>query len=56
VVDADLKGYFDTIPKERLLAMVNERISDRRVLSLIKSYGSVQKFCNTATEEDASQE
>jgi RNA-directed DNA polymerase len=38
VVDADLKGYFDTIPKERLLAMVNERISDRRVLSLIKSY------------------
>jgi len=38
VVDADLKGYFDTIPKDRLLAMVNEQISDRRVVSLIQSY------------------
>lgn len=38
VVDADLKGYFDTIPKDRLLEMVQENISDRRVLSLIKSY------------------
>jgi RNA-directed DNA polymerase len=38
VVDADLKGYFDTIPKDRLLAMVAEKISDRRVLSLVKSY------------------
>ena len=38
VVDADLKGYFDTIPKDRLLEMVQEKISDRRVLSLIKSY------------------
>ena len=38
VVDADLKGYFDTIPKDRLLALVNEQISDRRVLRLIKSY------------------
>jgi RNA-directed DNA polymerase len=38
VVDADLKGYFDTIPKDRLLAMVNEQISDGLVLKLIKSY------------------
>lgn len=38
VVDADLKGYFDTIPKDRLLQLVNATISDRRVLSLIKSY------------------
>jgi RNA-directed DNA polymerase len=38
VVDADLKGYFDTIPKDRLLQQVEERISDGRVLSLIKSY------------------
>jgi RNA-directed DNA polymerase len=36
VVDADLKGYFDTIPKDRLLAIVQERISDRRVLGLVK--------------------
>jgi RNA-directed DNA polymerase len=38
VVDADLKGYFDTIPKDRLLAIVQERISDRRVLGLVKLF------------------
>jgi RNA-directed DNA polymerase len=38
VVDADLKGYFDTIPKDRLLDLVQQRISDHRVLTLIKQY------------------
>jgi len=38
VVDADLKSYFDTIPKDRLLALVQEKISDRRVLGLIKMF------------------
>jgi RNA-directed DNA polymerase len=38
VVDADLKGYFDTIPKDRLLEIVRQKISDRRVLGLIKQY------------------
>jgi RNA-directed DNA polymerase len=38
VVDADLKSYFDTIPKDRLLAMVAAKISDSRVLRLIESY------------------
>jgi len=28
VVDADLKGYFDSIPQEQLLRRVGERISD----------------------------
>ena len=32
VVDADLKSYFDTIPKDRLMDRVRERISDSRVL------------------------
>ena len=31
VVDADLKGYFDTIPKDRLMEIVKQKISDRRV-------------------------
>ena len=38
VVDADLKGYFDTIPKERLMNRVRERIADGRVLDLIQGY------------------
>ena len=38
VVDADLKSYFDTIPKDRLLALVKERISDSRMLNLIKLF------------------
>jgi len=37
-VDADLKSYFDTIPKDRLLALVSEKISDRRVLDLVKLF------------------
>jgi RNA-directed DNA polymerase len=38
VVDADLKGYFDTIPKDRLLEIVQQKISDRRVLGLVKQF------------------
>jgi len=38
VVDADLQGYFDTIPKDRLLDLVQEKISDRRTLELIESF------------------
>jgi RNA-directed DNA polymerase len=38
VVDADLKAYFDTIPHERLMARVGERVSDGRVLDLIRSW------------------
>lgn len=38
VVDADLKSYFDTIPKDRLLDLVRQQISDSRVLRLIKQY------------------
>ena len=38
IVDADLKAYFDTIPKDRLMDRVEERIADSRVLTLIRSY------------------
>lgn len=38
VVDADLKSYFDTIPKDRLLDVVRQKISDRRVLGLVQQY------------------
>jgi RNA-directed DNA polymerase len=35
IVDADLKSYFDTIPHERMMVRVAEKVSDGRVLSLI---------------------
>ena len=38
VVDADLKSYFDMIPKDRLMQFVQQSISDRRVLGLIQKY------------------
>lgn len=38
VVDADIKGYFDTIPTARLRARVAERISDGRVLALLDGF------------------
>jgi RNA-directed DNA polymerase len=38
VVDADLKSFFDTIPQDRLLSLVGEKISDGRVLALIEGF------------------
>jgi RNA-directed DNA polymerase len=38
VVDADLKSYFDSIPHDRLMALVAGSISDGRVLGLIDGF------------------
>jgi RNA-directed DNA polymerase len=38
VVDADLKSYFDTIPHDGLMALVGQKVSDGRVLSLIEAF------------------
>lgn len=38
VVDADLKSYFDSIPHDKLLKVVAEKISDGRLLKLIGKY------------------
>ncbi len=47
VVDADLKSYFDTIPHERLMALVQKRVADGRVL------GQVESFLRAGVLEDA---
>jgi RNA-directed DNA polymerase len=49
VVDADLKGYFDSIPHDRLMARLEEKIADGPVLSLI------EKFLKASILEDAEQ-
>jgi len=38
VVDVDIKGYFDSIPHQRLMELEGERIADGRVLALIESF------------------
>jgi RNA-directed DNA polymerase len=38
VVDTDLKSYFDTIPHDRLMTLLKERVADGRVLALVESF------------------
>jgi group II intron reverse transcriptase/maturase len=38
VIDADLSGYFDSIPHAELLKSVARRVSDRHLLGLVKAW------------------
>ena len=38
VVDADIQGYFDNIQQGILMELVKERVSDRRVLKLVRQW------------------
>ncbi len=59
VVDADIKGYFDSIPHSKLMAKVAAKISDGRILELTESYlkAGVMEQCKgwEATEQGTPQ-
>ena len=38
VVDADLKSYFDTISKSRMMSRLKEKLSDSRILRLLEMF------------------
>jgi RNA-directed DNA polymerase len=47
VVDADIKGYFDNIPQDKLMLLIENKIADSRILALLNNYLS-QKVIDTA--------
>jgi RNA-directed DNA polymerase len=58
VVEVDIKGYFDAIPHDRLMALVREHIADGRVLGLIEGFlkqGVMEDAELAKTVEDESQ-
>ena len=38
IVDVDIRAFFDTVDRTKLLGLVAERISDRRMLKLLRSF------------------
>jgi len=38
VIDADLQSYFDTIPHDKLMERIKERVADGKVLTLIEQF------------------
>jgi group II intron reverse transcriptase/maturase len=46
VYDADLSGFFDTIPHNKLMKLVERRITDKRILKLIRMWLKAPYFDN----------
>jgi RNA-directed DNA polymerase len=38
IIDADIKGYFDSIPHDRLMERIRAKIADGRVRALVQAY------------------
>ncbi|EMD5225063.1 hypothetical protein VQ422_005041 [Salmonella enterica] len=52
VIDADLKGYFDTIPHDKLMLSVKTRVTDRSVLKLIGMWLKADVMGDSSQSED----
>lgn len=51
VVDADIKAYFDTIPHDKLLLSVKQRITDKAILKLIEQWLKAGIMENSSIKE-----
>ena len=52
VVDADLSGYFDSIPRKELMQSVLRRICDRQMLKLIKMWLNAPVVDDSKKDQD----
>ena len=58
VVDADIEKFFDHVNQEKLMKLVEQRISDRRILKLIRQwlrsgvlYGNILEISELGTSQ-----
>lgn len=49
VVDADLKSYFDTIPHDMLMSLIQEKVADNSFLAVVEHFLK-QRVMDTASE------
>ena len=52
-IDADIKSYFDNINHQKLMLLIEQRISDRRILKLIRNWLTAGVLNNGKLEESA---